>query len=62
MLNPTQSDKIVKVLDVLGGNFVAAALSHADKKICVVKHPCCSRTAVSCDGMSNLGQCLLSEL
>ncbi|XP_037639094.1 cilia- and flagella-associated protein 43 isoform X1 [Sebastes umbrosus] len=35
VLNPTQSDKIVKVLDVLSGNFVAAALSHIDKNICV---------------------------
>ncbi|KAA8583707.1 hypothetical protein FQN60_014915 [Etheostoma spectabile] len=35
MLNPTQSDKIVKVLDVLSGNFVAAALSHIDNNICV---------------------------
>ncbi|XP_028458704.1 cilia- and flagella-associated protein 43 isoform X2 [Perca flavescens] len=35
MLNPTQSDKIVKVLDVLSGNFVAAAFSHIDKNICV---------------------------
>ncbi|XP_059215696.1 cilia- and flagella-associated protein 43 isoform X2 [Centropristis striata] len=35
MLNPTRSDKIEKVLDVLSGNFVAAAFSHADKNICV---------------------------
>ncbi|XP_071336498.1 cilia- and flagella-associated protein 43 isoform X2 [Trachinotus anak] len=35
VLNPTLSDKIVKVLDVLYGNFVAAALSHTDKNICV---------------------------
>ncbi|XP_068423978.1 cilia- and flagella-associated protein 43 [Clinocottus analis] len=31
--DPNQSDKIVKVLDTLSGNFVAAALSHTD--ICV---------------------------
>ncbi|XP_070696760.1 cilia- and flagella-associated protein 43 [Pempheris klunzingeri] len=35
ILNSTQSDKIVKVLDISSGNFVAAALSHADKNICV---------------------------
>ncbi|XP_054455755.1 cilia- and flagella-associated protein 43 [Anoplopoma fimbria] len=35
VLNPTRSDKIVKVLDVLSGNFLAAALSHSDKNICV---------------------------
>ncbi|XP_010742471.3 cilia- and flagella-associated protein 43 isoform X1 [Larimichthys crocea] len=35
MLNATQSDEIVKVLDVLSGNFVAAVLSHTDKKNCV---------------------------
>ncbi|XP_029304967.1 cilia- and flagella-associated protein 43 isoform X2 [Cottoperca gobio] len=35
VLNPTRSDKIVKVLDVLSGKFVAAALSHTDKNICV---------------------------
>ncbi|XP_049456039.1 cilia- and flagella-associated protein 43 isoform X1 [Epinephelus fuscoguttatus] len=35
MLNPAQSDEIVKVLDVLSGIFVAAALSHIDKNICV---------------------------
>ncbi|XP_023282389.1 cilia- and flagella-associated protein 43 [Seriola lalandi dorsalis] len=34
-LNPTRSDEIVKVLDILSGNFVAAALSHTDKNICV---------------------------
>lgn len=38
MLNPTYSDKIVKVLDVLSGNFVAATFSCTDRKICVVKH------------------------
>ncbi|KAI3363278.1 hypothetical protein L3Q82_011908 [Scortum barcoo] len=35
MLNQTQSDKIVKVLDILSGNFVAASLSHSVKNICV---------------------------
>ncbi|XP_030297865.1 cilia- and flagella-associated protein 43 isoform X2 [Sparus aurata] len=35
MLNPTHSDKIVKVLDVLSGNFVAATFSCTDRKICV---------------------------
>ncbi|KAM7408596.1 hypothetical protein PAMA_002353 [Pampus argenteus] len=35
MLNPTQSEKTVKVLDVLSGNFVAAALLKSDKNICV---------------------------
>ncbi|XP_073337399.1 cilia- and flagella-associated protein 43 [Pagrus major] len=34
-LNPNRSDEIVKVLDVLSGNFVAAALSRTDRKICV---------------------------
>ena len=37
MLSPTRSDKIVKVLDVCGGSFVAAAWLHTDKNICVVK-------------------------
>ncbi|XP_029377676.1 cilia- and flagella-associated protein 43 [Echeneis naucrates] len=35
MLNPSRSDKIVKVLDISSGNFVAADLSHIDKNICV---------------------------
>ncbi|XP_070772213.1 cilia- and flagella-associated protein 43 [Enoplosus armatus] len=35
MLNSTQSDKIEKILDIFSGNFVAAALSHTDKNICV---------------------------
>ncbi|KAM7385486.1 hypothetical protein PAMP_001568 [Pampus punctatissimus] len=35
MLNPTQSEKTVKVLDVLSGNFVAAALLKSEKNICV---------------------------
>ncbi|XP_008285025.1 WD repeat-containing protein 96 [Stegastes partitus] len=35
MLNQAQSDKIVKVLDVLSGNFVAAALLHTDRNVCV---------------------------
>ncbi|XP_034407920.1 cilia- and flagella-associated protein 43 [Cyclopterus lumpus] len=35
VLNPNRSDKIVKLLEVLSGNFVAAALSHTDKNICV---------------------------
>ncbi|XP_039994475.1 cilia- and flagella-associated protein 43 [Xiphias gladius] len=40
VLNPTRSDKIVKVLDGLSGNFVAAAWSHSDKNICVsVREP-----------------------
>ncbi|KAM9364970.1 cilia- and flagella-associated protein 43 [Pholidichthys leucotaenia] len=34
-LNPSQSDKIVKVLDVQSGNFLAAAFLHDDKNICV---------------------------
>lgn len=38
MLNPMQSDKIMKVLDALSGNYVAAVFLHTDKKICVVKH------------------------
>ncbi|XP_034537901.1 cilia- and flagella-associated protein 43 isoform X3 [Notolabrus celidotus] len=33
-LNPT-SDEVVKILDVLSGNFVAAAVSHTDRNICV---------------------------
>ncbi len=61
MLNPSRSDKIVKVLDVLSGNFVAAALTHTDENICVVKHLCCSTIKVSRDEMRNLGQlCLCS--
>ncbi|XP_026210810.1 cilia- and flagella-associated protein 43 isoform X2 [Anabas testudineus] len=36
MLNPPQSDRIVKVVDVLSGNFVAAALLHTNKNICVL--------------------------
>lgn len=55
VLNPAQSDRIVKIFDVLSGNFVTATLLHNDKNICVVKHLCCSRTATSC----NLGLCLL---
>ncbi|XP_023144342.2 cilia- and flagella-associated protein 43 isoform X1 [Amphiprion ocellaris] len=35
MLNSAQSDEIVKVLDVLSGNFVTAALLHTDRNICV---------------------------
>ncbi|XP_060943830.1 cilia- and flagella-associated protein 43 [Limanda limanda] len=35
VLNSTRSEKFVKVLDVLSGNFVAAAWSHADKNFCV---------------------------
>lgn len=46
-LNPKQSDKIEKVLDILSGNFVAASLSQTDKKICVVTHLCHSRVTVS---------------
>nr|XP_040034407.1 cilia- and flagella-associated protein 43 isoform X2 [Gasterosteus aculeatus aculeatus] len=34
-LNPTRSGVIVKLLDILSGDFVAAALSHTDKTICV---------------------------
>ncbi|XP_037321813.2 cilia- and flagella-associated protein 43 isoform X1 [Pungitius pungitius] len=33
--NPTQSDVIVKLLDVLNGDFVVAAVSHTDLNICV---------------------------
>uniref|UniRef100_A0A673BBR4 Cilia- and flagella-associated protein 43 n=1 Tax=Sphaeramia orbicularis TaxID=375764 RepID=A0A673BBR4_9TELE len=40
-LNTSQSEEIVNVLDALSGDFVAAALSHTDKNICVVKHLCC---------------------
>ncbi|XP_034008505.1 cilia- and flagella-associated protein 43 isoform X1 [Trematomus bernacchii] len=35
VLNPTESDNFLKVLDVLCGNFVAAHLSHTGKNICV---------------------------
>ncbi|XP_053188578.1 cilia- and flagella-associated protein 43-like [Scomber japonicus] len=35
MLNPTRSEEIVKVLDVLSGNFVAAAMLQYEKNICV---------------------------
>ncbi|XP_068183619.1 cilia- and flagella-associated protein 43 [Antennarius striatus] len=35
ILNPTQSDQIVKVLDYLRGNFVAATLLPTNKNICV---------------------------
>ncbi|XP_062257078.1 cilia- and flagella-associated protein 43 isoform X2 [Platichthys flesus] len=35
VLNSARSEKFVKVLDVLSGNFVAAAWSHADKNFCV---------------------------
>ncbi|XP_031694958.1 cilia- and flagella-associated protein 43 [Anarrhichthys ocellatus] len=35
VLNSSRSDEIVKLPDVLSGNFVAAALSHTDKNICV---------------------------
>ncbi|XP_042289784.1 cilia- and flagella-associated protein 43 isoform X1 [Thunnus maccoyii] len=35
MLNPTRSEKIVKILDVLSGNFMAAALLQSDKNISV---------------------------
>ncbi|XP_029962541.1 cilia- and flagella-associated protein 43 [Salarias fasciatus] len=34
-VNPTQSDEVVKVLDVLSGSFVAAALLHNNRDICV---------------------------
>lgn len=37
MLNPARSDKIEKVIDVLSGNFAAAALLPTNKNICVVK-------------------------
>ncbi|XP_040905777.1 cilia- and flagella-associated protein 43 [Toxotes jaculatrix] len=50
-LNPTQSDKIVKVLDVLSGNFVAAALSHTDKNICVSVRDSGELQLWSIDGM-----------
>lgn len=50
---------MVNVLDVHSGNFVAAALSQTDKKICVVKHVLLENYSVI---MCNLGQCLLSEL
>ena len=46
VLNPTESDNFLKVLDVLCGNFVAAHLSHTGKNICVVKPLCCSRSAL----------------
>ncbi|KAM3862960.1 cilia- and flagella-associated protein 43-like [Diretmus argenteus] len=32
---PSRSEKMVKVLDVLSGNFVAGAVLHTDKNICV---------------------------
>ncbi|KAF7668376.1 hypothetical protein LDENG_00016910 [Lucifuga dentata] len=35
MINSTQSEQMVKVLDIHGGNFVAGALSHTNKNICV---------------------------
>ncbi|XP_018552334.1 LOW QUALITY PROTEIN: cilia- and flagella-associated protein 43 [Lates calcarifer] len=35
VLNPTLSNNFVKVLDVLSGNFVAAALLYTEKNICV---------------------------
>ncbi|KAL3971951.1 peroxiredoxin 1 [Sarotherodon galilaeus] len=35
VLNPAQSDRIVKIFDVLSGNFVTATLLHNDKNICV---------------------------
>ncbi|KAK9541448.1 hypothetical protein VZT92_001490 [Zoarces viviparus] len=35
VLNSSWSDEIVKLPDVLSGNFVTAALSHTDKNICV---------------------------
>ncbi|KAM6922521.1 cilia- and flagella-associated protein 43 [Lycodopsis pacificus] len=35
VLNSSRSDEIVKLPDVLSGNFVTAALSHTDKNICV---------------------------
>ncbi|KAM6915939.1 cilia- and flagella-associated protein 43 [Xenentodon cancila] len=35
MLNPTQSDKIVKILDIFSGNFLTAAFLHSDSNICV---------------------------
>ncbi|KAM3606934.1 uncharacterized protein V6R79_025898 [Siganus canaliculatus] len=35
MLDPSQSEQIVKVLDVLSGNFVTAALLHTNNPICV---------------------------
>ncbi|XP_051815918.1 cilia- and flagella-associated protein 43 isoform X3 [Acanthochromis polyacanthus] len=34
-LNSAQSDEIVKVLDVLSGNFVSATLLHTNRNICV---------------------------
>ncbi|KAM4730166.1 cilia- and flagella-associated protein 43 [Anableps anableps] len=35
LLNPGNSDQIEKVLDVLSGSFLTAALLHTDKNICV---------------------------
>ncbi|XP_028278739.1 cilia- and flagella-associated protein 43 [Parambassis ranga] len=35
LLKPTQSDEVVKVLDVLSGDFVTAAFLHSDRNICV---------------------------
>ncbi|XP_042358212.1 cilia- and flagella-associated protein 43 [Plectropomus leopardus] len=51
MSHPTQSDKIVKVVDALSGNFVAAALSHTDKNICVSVRDCGALQLWSADGI-----------
>ncbi|XP_026164307.1 cilia- and flagella-associated protein 43 isoform X12 [Mastacembelus armatus] len=37
LLSSTQSDKIRKVLDLLSGNFVAAAFLHTNKNICLLR-------------------------
>lgn len=38
-LNPMLSDKIVKVLDIFSGNFLAAEFLNTDRNICVVNRP-----------------------
>lgn len=51
----------MKILDVGSGNFVAAALSHADEEICVVKRLYCSRMTVFNECMCTLSQCFYNE-
>ncbi|XP_041644785.1 cilia- and flagella-associated protein 43 [Cheilinus undulatus] len=51
MLTPT-SDEIVKVLDVLSGNFMAAALLHTDSNICVSVRESGDLQLWSSDGIS----------
>ncbi|XP_030012526.1 cilia- and flagella-associated protein 43 [Sphaeramia orbicularis] len=51
-LNTSQSEEIVNVLDALSGDFVAAALSHTDKNICVSVQKCGQLQVLSTDGTS----------